>query len=300
MLGEVTTKIDESKCTGCGLCVKVCPADTLTMVDGKAKVTGNRSLGCEHCVAVCPVDAVTVGSVDPAALAFETLPACDRYVKPGHYDTAGLVELMRSRRSCRDFSPEPVPADVLRDLIRIGTTAPSGTNSQLWTFSVLPDRASVLLLGDAILAFFVKLNKMAESGFARLVSRIFLKDTLGQYYRDYYESVKTGIRQFREENRDRLFHGAPAVVAIGTRPGASCPSEDALLASQNICLAAHAMGYGTCLIGFAVEAMRNDPKIKDVLRIPRKEPVYSVIALGKSREHYRKTTGRRMPTVRMR
>ena len=58
---------------------------------------------------------------------------------------------------------------------------------------------------------------------------------------------------------DRLFHGAAAAILVTGRRQASCPAEDALLATQNILLAAHAMGLGSCLIGFAVEAMRRDP-----------------------------------------
>jgi nitroreductase len=53
------------------------------------------------------------------------------------------------------------------------------------------------------------------------------------------------------------------------------------------------MGLGSCLIGFAVSAMQNDPAIKDILAIPRPEQIYSVIALGYPNEHYQRLTGRR-------
>ena len=29
----VTTKIDQALCTGCGLCVEVCPSETITIVE---------------------------------------------------------------------------------------------------------------------------------------------------------------------------------------------------------------------------------------------------------------------------
>ncbi len=268
------------------------------MEAGKAKVAGPYSLGCGHCVAVCPEDAIEVNYVDHDALAFESFQCEDRYVKPGEYDVAGLVALMKSRRSSRDFGPEEVPLAVLNDLVRIGTTAPSGTNSQLWTFTVIPDRESVRAFGGRVGRFFEGLNRMAENPVARGWSKVFMKDMLGQYYREYYESVKEGIRQFREEGRDRLFFNAPAVILVGSEKGASCPAEDALLATQNILLAAHAMGLGTCLIGFAVEAMKNDKGIKEFVGIPRKEPVYSVIAIGHAREKYLKPGGRRKLTPR--
>jgi len=58
-----------------------------------------------------------------------------------------------------------------------------------------------------------------------------------------------------------------AVIVVGSNRG-SCPAEDALLATQNILLGAHALGLGTCLIGFAVSAMQKDVRIKDLLKIP--------------------------------
>ena len=72
-----------------------------------------------------------------------------------------------------------------------------------------------------------------------------------------------------------------------------------MLATQNILLAAHCMGLGTCLIGFAVEAMKTDPRIKRRLGIPWKEPVYSVIALGYPDEKYKFVTGRRRVVPRV-
>ncbi|MCP4352317.1 MAG: 4Fe-4S dicluster domain-containing protein [Desulfobacterales bacterium] len=289
----VTTIIDQDKCIGCGLCVRVCPSQTISMQDETAAVTGDQSLSCGHCVAVCPADAVQVTAIDNDALNFKTFQADTDWLTYGEYDTGQLVKLMCSRRSCRNYTDEPVDRSVLEDLVKIGTTAPSGTNSQKWTFTILPTRNEVKSLGDQISLFFKKLNKMAEKTYLRGFLKLIGKNELDVYFHEYYESVKEALAEWENTGRDRLFHGATAAIIVGSAPGATCPKEDAMLATQNILLAAHSMGLGTCLIGFAVEAMKNDISVKRYIGIPDNEPVYAVIAIGFPDEKYQHQAGRR-------
>jgi len=48
-------------------------------------------------------------------------------------------ELMRSRRTVRDFSTEPVPLVLIEQAIATAATAPSGANMQPWRFVVVQD-----------------------------------------------------------------------------------------------------------------------------------------------------------------
>ena len=50
--------IVKKKCTGCGECLKWCPADAIYMMDGKAEIDKNKCIGCGECLAVCRFDAV--------------------------------------------------------------------------------------------------------------------------------------------------------------------------------------------------------------------------------------------------
>jgi Pyruvate/2-oxoacid:ferredoxin oxidoreductase delta subunit len=54
-------KIDEDKCTGCGLCIPNCPEGAIQIIDGKAKLL--KDLLCDGlgaCLGHCPEDAITI------------------------------------------------------------------------------------------------------------------------------------------------------------------------------------------------------------------------------------------------
>jgi nitroreductase len=48
-----------------------------------------------------------------------------------------FYEAMDSRRSAREFSDRPVPREVIENIIKTASTAPSGAHKQPWTFCVI-------------------------------------------------------------------------------------------------------------------------------------------------------------------
>ncbi len=53
-------RIDESKCTGCGLCVKACHEGAIGLVNGKATLLREDYCdGLGDCLPACPVGAIT-------------------------------------------------------------------------------------------------------------------------------------------------------------------------------------------------------------------------------------------------
>lgn len=51
-------KVDESRCTGCGKCIDVCPQGAITMAGNRAVIDENKCTDCGACVQVCPVSAI--------------------------------------------------------------------------------------------------------------------------------------------------------------------------------------------------------------------------------------------------
>lgn len=52
-----------------------------------------------------------------------------------------LLADLRTRRTVRDFSPEPVPYELIANAVAAAATAPNGANQQPWTFVVVSDPA---------------------------------------------------------------------------------------------------------------------------------------------------------------
>lgn len=54
-------RIDEEKCTGCGLCILACAEGALRIVDGKAKLISDKYCdGLGACIGECPEGAITI------------------------------------------------------------------------------------------------------------------------------------------------------------------------------------------------------------------------------------------------
>jgi NAD-dependent dihydropyrimidine dehydrogenase PreA subunit len=59
----VTLKLDENKCTGCGMCLEVCPHQVFKM-NGRSAMIRNRDacMECGACRKNCPAEAIYVES----------------------------------------------------------------------------------------------------------------------------------------------------------------------------------------------------------------------------------------------
>ncbi len=60
MHSSVEPIVNSSKCIGCGICVKNCDFNAISLFENQAKIDPKKCKGCAMCIAVCPKKAVTV------------------------------------------------------------------------------------------------------------------------------------------------------------------------------------------------------------------------------------------------
>ena len=90
-MDKQTVWVDVTYCTGCGVCVEVCPVGAIVLVDDKARVDEELCTGCGACVDVCPE-----GAIQPVVtIQGELVPAPERPA-PTVYRPSPLAETAAS------------------------------------------------------------------------------------------------------------------------------------------------------------------------------------------------------------
>jgi nitroreductase len=162
-----------------------------------------------------------------------------------------IVEAIRTRKSIRGFRPDPVPKEILRDILDIATRAPSAMNTQPWEITVLAGEVLENIKRGNI--------EMLESG--TLPNPNVLVQPFEGVYRQRQVDLAIQIFQLmdiaREDKAKRAewmkrgfrFFDAPAALILSVDKALKPWWElfDFGAISQTICLAALNYGLGTCI-----------------------------------------------------
>ncbi len=169
-------------------------------------------------------------------------------------------EAIYERRAVRKYSDMPVSRELIDKLLRAGTMAPSALNLQPWKFYVLTEKKDIL-------EFSREIAKASEEG----IRKSGLQGAL-QHFMDAPHAKEL----FAGE--DPVFHGAPVVVFLTSPKENEWGPLDVAMCAQNIMLAAHSVGLGTCPIGFAKYVGLTN--IYSRLAIPESEHVNLAVTIG--------------------
>ena len=276
-MGKIT--IHPESCIACGECAEVCPSIFVRERETICIVDEEHCTLCGHCLAICPTEAIEHTELDKRE--FIDIPA-DATLSPEK-----VFVFLRSRRSCRSYTPEEVPRALLEKLIDIARYAPTGHNSQNFSFVVVHNRELVRELAKRTAVFYGNLYRMLSAPGVNLPP--------------WLQTHMRGFRlnwEYYQQGKDRIFRDAPALIFI------HAPSENVLsahnchLAMAHIILQATALGLGTCINGYFLSAAERDPSIMKELEIPKENKIYTCCTVGYPALTFRRLVQRKPPMVR--
>lgn len=172
---------------------------------------------------------------------------------------AGALEVMLTQRGCRSFTDEPVDEEALRTMLEAATHAPSAENRQPWGFVVVRAAATRGAIAD--------LTRELWAAGARAHSEGRLSPGLLAAVDAF---VETG------------YGGAPVLIVVagdgrdGTPPAVLASSV--LPATQNLLLAAAALGYGSSMTTLAAQA---PDRLAALVGLPDGVRPFAVVPVGR-------------------
>jgi nitroreductase len=152
-----------------------------------------------------------------------------------------VIEAIYHRRAVREYTSEPVDRETLEFLVDAAIQAPSAVNQQPWSFAVV-----------------------REQDVLDRISRESKRHMLGALPA---VPASDHFRQLLSDPDFQIFYHAPALIVISAVAASPWAVEDCSLAAENLMLATHAKGLGSCWIGFA-QPWLNSPAGKAALGFP--------------------------------
>jgi len=192
-----------------------------------------------------------------------------------------IIEAIRARKSIRGYKSEPVPREVLREILEIATRAPSGLNMQPWEITVVTGKAldsirkaniEKLFSGDVTRSAGPPIVPQGKYRERQIGVAVQLFQAMGIVEEDKEGRAWWAQRGFR-------FFDAPAafIISVDKSLGDFGGLLDIGALMQTICLTALNYGLGTCIEDQAT-------RFPDVLRkyagIPESHRIVIAIAVG--------------------
>ncbi|MGG7214785.1 nitroreductase family protein [Clostridium nigeriense] len=165
------------------------------------------------------------------------------------------IKMIEERRSVRKFKNEKVDRETMKEIISISRWAPSWKNLQIARYTLVDNEDIIKQLAtEGVNGFVYNIKTLKNAKGVAVLS--FVKCKSGKMDEDNYATSKA--------NAWEVF--------------------DAGIACQTFCLAAHAKGVGTCIMGVI-----DEESIAKIIGLPEEETVAALIVYGYEDEHPKAT-----------
>lgn len=174
----------------------------------------------------------------------------------------GLFETLYTSRALRRFKPDPVPEEVVFQLLDAAIRAPTGHNRQDWRFVVVTDQAAKQKMQEWS-------ERAWQLAFGKEYPTVEAIDALPR-------TARLSIRGVYD-----LAHNLASVplivVVCGLKGIHSSPGGSHFPAAQNMLLAARALGLGGSIFNLP---MVGGTQLHELVDIPETNEVYCLVPIG--------------------
>lgn len=194
-----------------------------------------------------------------------------------------LQEAISTRRAARAFRSDPIPADTLAEILRLGLLSPSGYNLQPWRFIVVQEQVNK----DKLKACAFNQPQVSQApvvliccGDRRVQNADYIEEIIqlgiaaGGVNEKYAEFMRGAIPQ--------LFENQPCFESLE-----AWTNRHTMLAVAHLMIVAQGLGVDSCPMEGFVTA-----QVKESFNIPEEVDVCCLLPLGYADEPIKKYGGR--------
>lgn len=274
-------RINSEKCNGCGLCVSVCSDFNFQIVDDKATQTKEPffgCVGCGHCMAICPTGAIEIYGREISPDDLFVLPEKESAANYGQ-----LLNLLKRRRSIREFRENPVEKELIDKIIDAAKTAPMGIPPSDVHILVLDNREKVRKFSEDYCNYLESIQWFVSKWFLAIMRPFLSKSNnelfsrfIRPLFRIYIENMKMGVNY--------VTYDAPLAMYFYGSPYAD--PADPIIAATYAMIAGESLGLGTCMLGAIHPMIQNGAKAKEFrekqgIKYPSREGLFVLFGYPK-------------------
>ncbi len=292
---EAEIRISKEKCNGCGLCVSVCKDNSLALLEGKVSKTNHPffgCIGCGHCMAICPENAITIHGRELSPNDLFDLPAQDNCA-----DYSQVINLLKRRRSIREFRDTPVDKETITKILDAAQTAPMGLPPSDVHVLVFDTQQKVKQFAEDYCNYLEKIRWLFSPWFLKLMKPIWGKAN-NELFRGFLKPLFHVYTDHMKKGENLVTYDAPLSMYFYGTP--YCDPADALVAATYAMIAGESLGLGTCMLGGIhplIQNGRNARKFRKQQGIKHKSKEGLFVIFGHSSVRYKKGIHRTFASV---